>query len=113
MKIQTYKFGELKIDGKIYNSDLVLTENEIKENWLRQTSHLVRIKDIEPLLELNPTRLIIGTGWLGLMKVDLEVKKILRERNIILHVMKTKRALRTYKSVIHKGNVVAALHLTC
>ena len=113
MKIQSYKFGKLKIDGLMYESDLILTAEEIHENWQRQSSHRLQMADLDPLLALNPTRLIIGTGFMGLLQVDEEVFKALRQHDIKFHVMKTKRALRTFRSYKNKENVVVALHLTC
>jgi hypothetical protein len=113
MKIQTYSFGKLKIDGKVYESDLIISENSIQENWQRKISHVFDAEEVVEILKTKPNRVIIGTGLLGLMKVDVEAKNVMRKHNIKLHVMKTKRAIRTYKSINNKENVILAVHLTC
>ena len=113
MKIQSYKFGELKIDGTVYENDLIITENSIQENWWRKSSHILHSDDLVAILAHEPTHVIIGTGLLGLMKVSVEAKKKLREQNIKIKVLKTKRAIKSYKSLTNKENVILALHITC
>jgi len=65
MKIQTYKFGELKIDGKVYKSDVILSNNAVPLIWERQNSHLLQLDDVKLILASKPTRIIIGTGFLA------------------------------------------------
>lgn len=113
MKINSYSFGKIKIDGRIYTSDVIISENAVPINWQRQDSHLLQIDDVEKIIAANPTRVIIGTGFLGLMKVDPEIKTIFMKNNIKLQVEKTKRAVKMYNSLKNKENVVAALHITC
>ena len=113
MKIQSYKFGELKIDGTVYENDLIITEKSIQENWQRKSSHILHSDDLATILAHEPEHVIIGTGLLGLMKVSVEAKKKLREQNIKIKVLKTKRAIKSYKSLKNKENVILALHITC
>ncbi|MDO9577411.1 MAG: MTH938/NDUFAF3 family protein [Candidatus Cloacimonadales bacterium] len=113
MKIDSYSFGKIKIDGRIYDSDVIISENAVPIIWQRPDSHLLQIDDVEKILAANPTCVIIGTGFLGLMKVDAEVKSLLLKHHVKLHVEKTKRAVKIYNSYSNKENVVAALHITC
>ena len=113
MKIQSFKFGKIKIDGKIYENDLILSNNSIQENWQRKSSHILHSDDLVAILAHEPEHVIIGTGLLGLMKVSVDAKKKLREQNIKLKVLKTKRAIKSYKSLKNKENVILALHITC
>ena len=113
MKINSYSFGKIKIDGRIYESDVIISANAVPTIWERSDSHHLQIEDVEKIIAVKPARVIIGTGFLGLMKVDPEIKALLLKNHIKLHVEKTKRAVKIYNSYNEKENVVAALHITC
>jgi len=111
--IDSYKFGKIVIDGKTYNSDLIIYPDKIKINWWRKVGHQLIYEDIQEILVEKPEILIVGTGAFGLMIVSDETKKIIKENNIKLIVQKTERACKTYNSMSKDKNVVLALHLTC
>jgi len=111
--INYYKFGEIVIDGKKYNSDLILYPDRIKNNWWRKSGHQLVPEDIKEILKEKPEILIVGKGAIGLMVVSDETKKILKEKNIELITQKTEMACKTYNSMPKDKKVVLALHLTC
>ena len=111
--IDSYKFGKIVIDGKTYNSDLIIYPDKIKTNWWRKVGHQLIYEDIQEILVEKPEILIVGTGAFGLMVVLDETKKIVKENNIELIVQKTERACKTYNSMPKDKKVVLALHLTC
>jgi hypothetical protein len=111
--IDSYNFGKIVIDGKNYNSDLILFEDRIKSNWWRKSGHMLIPKDIKGILEDKPEILIVGTGAFGYMVVSDETKKILKENNIKLIAQKTNEACKTYNKLSKEKKVVAAFHLTC
>lgn len=110
MKIQSYSFGRIIIDGKMYTEDVIIFSDKI-ENWWRKESHNVYPKDIKSIIREKPDLLIIGTGAYGVMKVKEETKEILKQNNIEFISVKTKEACKMFNE--NSGKVVAALHLTC
>jgi len=111
--IDSYDFGKIVVDGKTYNSDLILFEDRISSNWWRKSGHRLIPEDIKEILEDKPEILIVGTGAFGYMIVSDETKKVLRENNIELISQKTKEACKTYNKLSKDKKVVLALHLTC
>lgn len=111
--INSYSFGKIVIDGKTYNSDLIIYPDKIKTNWWRKSGHQLIPEDIRDIIKEKVEVLIVGTGAFGLMVVSDEVKEILRKNNIKLMAQKSERACKTYNSIPKDKKVVLALHLTC
>jgi hypothetical protein len=111
--IESYDFGQIIINGRRYNHDVIVFPNHVKDNWWRKEGHRLCLEDLEDVLEAEPEVLIIGTGYSGLMRVPQEVSDFLKSRNIRLIVENTKQACQTYNSLYRSKKVVAALHLTC
>ena len=111
--INSYSFGVITINGKKYRSDVIIYPEKIDEEWWREEGHNLCLEDIEELLEYKPDVLIIGTGYLGLMKVPEDIQSSIEEKDIEIHVLKTKDAVDKYNEVNPSKKTVAALHLTC
>ena len=113
MKIDTYSFGKIVINGKEYNSDVIIFADRVYSSWKRLKGHLLQLADINEILERNPDTVIIGTGAYGLMKIHTNVITKLKNRNIELIKEKTKEAIEIYNQISPDRNVIAGLHLTC
>ncbi|MCK5050581.1 MAG: hypothetical protein KAS53_02490 [Candidatus Cloacimonetes bacterium] len=113
MKIDSYYFGNIVIDGKEYNSDVIIFADRVSSSWRRLKGHLLQLADINEILEYNPDTIIIGTGSYGLMKIHTNVTLELKNRNIELIEEKTKKAIEIYNQISSDRNVIAGLHLTC
>ncbi|MFO7980738.1 MAG: MTH938/NDUFAF3 family protein [Candidatus Aminicenantes bacterium] len=111
--IDSYKFGQMVIDGKKYTKDLIIYPDKIKSSWWRDTGHLLTLKDIKDVLSQSPKTLVVGTGYLGLMKVDNEVRKYAKEKGIDLIIQNSKKAVKTFNEKQSEGQVFGAFHLTC
>ena len=57
--IESYKFGEIIINGKKYNSDLIILKDRIYDNWWRKEGHNLCIDDIKKIIDKKPDILII------------------------------------------------------
>ena len=68
--INSYSFGNIKIDGNKFSKDLIIYPDHINSNWRRKISHLLSEDDIKEILDYKPEVLIIGNGAYGLMKVE-------------------------------------------
>lgn len=110
--IQDYKFGEIVVDNKKYNSDIIIFPNKIKTSWWRKEGHSLCYEDIKEVLEFQPEIIIIGTGASGCMEVPAETKKLITDKNIQLIIEATDKATKKYNEIKNK-KVVACLHLTC
>lgn len=110
--IDHYSFGSIKIDGKNYEHDMIISSSGVK-SWWRATSHEVSINDVEPILEEKPKTIIFGTGASGVMKVSSETEDYLRQQGISIEILKTPEAVELFNTQSTTTGVVAALHLTC
>tara|TARA_B100000315_G_scaffold59856_2_gene54293 strand:- start:3447 stop:3788 length:342 start_codon:yes stop_codon:yes gene_type:complete len=113
MKIDSYSFGRIIIEGKSYDSDVILYKGTVYPNWWRMNGHLFQIDDIEKHLKKNPKKLLIGTGFSEMMKVDPEAKSYLNKASIEVIIESTSNAWKTFNSLSDEEDVMAAFHLTC
>jgi len=111
--IDSYRFGEIVINGKKYSSDVLIFPDRVRDNWWRKTGHELRLEDIAEVITENPEVLVVGTGASGLMKVLSEVEQAAQARGVKLIVETTDRACDTYNQLSRSQKLVAALHLTC
>jgi hypothetical protein len=113
MKIEDYDFGWIKIDGKIYNKDLIIFPDRIFSQWRREESHYLKESDIFEVFLDKPKVLIIGTGANGLMKVDEEIIKKSKESDIQLIIENTYIAVKKFNEISKINRTIGAFHLTC
>lgn len=113
MKIDSYDFGRIVVDGVSYTSDVIIAAGKVNSSWWRKNGHLLVPADIESVLGKKPDLLIIGTGHSGVMKVPPETQEFLGERGIEFVIQRTEEACKTFNKNVGVKNVVAALHLTC
>jgi len=113
MRIDSYSFGRIVIDGKPYTSDLIIyPDKKIDSSWWRIEGHLLQPEDLEGLFKKRPEVLVIGTGHDGVMKVPGKTILAIKEKGIEVHVAKTGEAVKLFNNLSGR-KVAAALHLTC
>ena len=114
MYIESYSFGLMTIDGKIYGKDLIVFNERIIPNWWRKSGHALSIDDLDEVLKYKPDILVVGTGASGMMQVPEITKKGLKNKNISIIEEDTGVAYQTFNNYIEEGRRVAgAFHLTC
>lgn len=113
--IDSYAFGSIFINQKKYTSDVIVTQDDIVDNWWRNKGHELCIDDLKKYIdEFKPDIVVVGTGKFGLMKVLAETKKYFEKNNIRLIEEKTSKAVKTLNKLLAENeNVVGAFHLTC
>ncbi|RKY84054.1 hypothetical protein DRQ09_09155 [candidate division KSB1 bacterium] len=111
--IDSYKFGEIVVDGVKYTSDIIITEEGIKENWWRKEGHKLCLQDLHGVLWEGVETLVVGSGCYGLMSVLPDVKNFLAEKNISLEVSKTGNAVKIFNKLSKDKKIIGAFHLTC
>ena len=70
MKIDSYEFGKICIDGRAYSSDLIVTTDKIEDSWWRKEGHRLQIPDLDSIIDAQPDFLVVGTGYYGRMVVS-------------------------------------------
>ncbi len=114
MEIESYDFGRIVIAGQTYTSDLILLPDRVLPNWWRREGHTLHPDDLKEVLEAHPPVLVVGTGYVGRMRVLPECEALLSRQGIRLIARETREACRTYNELRRAGQkVAAALHLTC
>ncbi len=115
MKIESYAFGSMAIDGRVYRSDLmIMPDGRVMDNWWRKTSHLLIRDDIASLIQAAPKVIIAGTGANGLMAIDPALSRDLAKSRIELAALPSEKAAALFNETWQPdGSVGACFHLTC
>lgn len=114
MKVQTYDFGKINIEGKTYTSDVIILPEAVKDSWWRKEGHRLQIEDLTDVVEAKPDVVVIGTGYYGRMAVPAETKSFLESKGIEVRAVETSKAVKEFNKLQQQmGRIVAALHLTC
>lgn len=113
MHIDTYDFGKVVIDGKSYDSDVILLPDRVLDHWCRKVGHRLQVEDLDAVLERSAPLLVIGTGMHGMMKVPEETVAYLKGKGIESLALKTREACSAFNEHGKKGSVIGAFHLTC
>ncbi len=111
--IDTYRFGEIIVDGHSYKKDLIVFPDHVAPQWWREKGHSLSLPDLEEIFIDSPDLLIIGSGAYGRMKVPVHTQEQIRAKGLIIQILKTKEACQTYNDLCDTQRVAAALHLTC
>jgi hypothetical protein len=113
MKIDSFSFGKISIDGEVYTGDVVVYPDRVQSPWQREEEHRPQITEFADIVKAEPEVLIIGTGYAGVLSVANQVRNYLTSRGIDVRVEKTKTAVDLFNSLSSREKVVAALHITC
>ena len=114
LKIESYSFGKITISRHTYSSDVIIYPDHVDPSWWREEGHRLSVMDLEMVLDAKPEVLIIGTGYLGALRVPEETQNVLREKGIAVIIERTGKAVELFNNLQKKERtVVAALHLTC
>ncbi|MBN2345871.1 MAG: hypothetical protein JXO51_05730 [Candidatus Aminicenantes bacterium] len=113
MKIDSYAFGRMVVDGREYTKDLILYPDHVDPTWWREEGHRLSLRDLEGALAANPDVLVVGTGFFGAMQVPDEVRRAVAAHGIDLRAARSAEAVDLLRSLSGDRKVVAAFHLTC
>lgn len=114
MKIKSYGFGKMSVDGVTYTNDLIIFPDKIEPEWWREKGHSLSLKDLESVIKYKPDYLIIGRGAQRMMTIPPETEKAIKENDIEVISGDTKEMTELFNQYLEEGkNVVGAFHLTC
>lgn len=114
MHIDSYSFGSMVVDGKRYESDLIIFPDRIKTAWRRRQGHSLAKEDLDEVIDYRPEVLIVGKGTLGCMEIPPSTRNWLEEEKIELIDKNTDQACQLFNEKVKEAEkVVGAFHLTC
>ena len=117
MKARWIGFGEIELDGRRYDYDVVIDRGAIARRR-KKPSKAYRDRfghtplSVDEELPLNGARLVVGTGAYGSLPVMAEVEEEARRRGVELVTAPTEEALRLLDGA-HASEVCAVIHVTC
>jgi hypothetical protein len=117
VKVKLLSFGQLEIDGKKYEQDVVIDRGRVRKRkkapsktYRDQYGHTPL--SIDEQIPWSGHRLIVGTGASGQLPVMPEVYAEARRRKIELVAVPTREACKLINEV-DQGELAAILHVTC
>lgn len=115
MRVESYRFGRIRIAGTDHTRDVIILRDRIVSPWWREAGgHVFELRDLGDVLESRPAIVVLGTGDAGRVTVPAETLDGLERRGIEAWVLETARAIEEYNELLRAGrDVAAALHLTC
>jgi len=112
VKIESISFGEIKIDDKIYYSDVVIFwDGKID---YREKSHLFDMDEFLKLKEKGPEIIVVGTGISGCVKIPERVKEVATELGVRIFYDTSDKAKDIFNAFLSQGKkVIGVFHTTC
>jgi hypothetical protein len=117
MKMQMRSFGEIEVDGKHYDYDLVIEQGRIRKRK-KKPSKAYRAHYGHTPLSANEAipwlgkQLFIGTGMYGKLPVMPEVYAAAEQQGIEVVTLPTPKLCDALQKLLPK-DVNAVLHVTC
>lgn len=106
-RIRGYGPGEIRVNNTTYNSSLLLTQSRIMPDWNPPPLSEWTPEVLDPLLELDPEIILVGTGRELHMLGTPFLAHALRH-GVGLEVMTTEAACRTFSVLVSEDRKVAA-----
>ena len=108
-QIRAFKPGAIQINDNVFTRSLMVTPQQLLENWAPQTVAELTAASLAPIAALKPAILLIGTGAIHVL-IPVEIYGDLINQGIGVEIMDTSAACRTYNALTAENrNVVAAL----
>jgi hypothetical protein len=105
------RFGELKIDDKIYYSDMIVWWDGERE--FVEKDHVLDMKLFTKLLRKKPDVMVIGTGQQGRVRIPDGIRELAKARNVRLFEEISEKAVEIFNAMVATGRkTVAFVHTT-
>ena len=114
MRVTAYQFGKIRIDGKLYTSDVIVSSDGVEDFWWRKEGHRLQAEDLETIVAKRPEVLVVGTGYFGRMRIPKETENYLATHAIRLIEAPTSEAVNEFTRLQGESTkAAAAFHLIC
>jgi hypothetical protein len=116
MQFTDYSFGSVRVDGVIYDHDMIIDHGTIRKRKKAASRKFRGAYGHTPLsaeedIPWRCRRLVIGTGADGALPVMQQVRDEARRRKVDLVVLPTAQAIGVLAEA--RAHTNAVLHLTC
>ncbi len=116
MRIEQFTFGSIRIDGVIYDHDVVIDRGRVRERNKKPSKPFRGAfghtpVSVEEKIPWDCRRVVVGTGADGALPVMDEVKREAAHRKVELLTVPTREAIRALQAEPKDTNAI--LHLTC
>ena len=116
MKIESFSFAAIVIDGVTYEHDVVIDGDDVCKRKKKRSRKFRDAFGHTPLSTEEPIpwkcrRLIVGTGAHGALPVMDDVKREAERRGVELLIEPTDQAVAEFQA--HPQGTNAILHVTC
>ncbi len=118
MQIDHTAFGEITINGKTYNHDVIIRlSGEIVKRKkklskkLYGTSHIMSEEEAKFVFEKGCEQLIVGSGQEGNVRLSPEAGAFFAKKNCDVVIKPTPEAIRTFNEA--RGQKIGLFHVTC
>lgn len=109
-----YRFGEIIYKRETYRCDIwVDTKGNAHRRGAFDDDHLLEAKELVNYLEPATKKVIVGTGYSGVMDIAGDAKALLASRGIALVAAKSGEAVQLYNREPDKTKITAVIHSTC
>jgi uncharacterized protein len=102
-----YEEGAIVVNGSPRTDSFIISLEALIENWSPAHIDELCAQHMQPLLELQPELVLIGTGA-TLKFPAIEHYAVLIQQNIGVEIMDSAAACRTYNILLGEGRKVAA-----
>jgi len=112
------EFGQINIDGKAYDYDVLITsDGSIKKRKKKLskkvygTSHTLSVDEALYIYENNAEKIIIGNGQYGVLELSPGAIEFFREKGLEIVIDKTPISADIWNTT--RGNLIGLFHVTC
>lgn len=117
-RIERARFGSIQVNGKKYTHDIIIVPGvgvrrrakELSKD-LYGTSHKFSLAEAEHVYAVGITRLIIGTGMFGRVRLMPDAQEFFDLRGVRVDCLRTGQAAAAWNSA--EGALLAVFHVTC
>ncbi|MFL6578294.1 MAG: Mth938-like domain-containing protein [Povalibacter sp.] len=107
--VRAYAPGEIRVGEEVIRQSFLLSADRLVTDWRPQSVTELRIEDLQPIFELDPEIVVLGSGTRQKFPEHSLLAQIL-SRGIGCEVMDTGAACRTYNVLVSEDRrAVAAL----
>jgi hypothetical protein len=116
-RITGFSWGRLAVDGDRSFKDAKVYPGGAREwNWRETgTRHDPGIQpaDVEELLAHGADVVVLSKGVMERLRICPETLKMLKNRGVVAHVLRTEEAVRLYNELRRKHRIGGLFHSTC
>ena len=112
VQVDSVSFVEVKVDGKVYYSDLIVWWDGKVE--MIPKNHQFGMGELLRLLNKGPEAIVLGTGLEGAVQVLEEVEQKIEDDGIRFFPEKSQNAVEVFQGMLALGKrAVLQIHCTC